>query len=76
MTWGGSYYRFIKFNGKRDLKMIPDEYVIFMEALRTVNPTLFNISKYATKPKDQIMTFEDCARVEKEINDALSGVVL
>ena len=56
--------------------MIPDEYVIFMEALRTVNPTLFNIAKYATKPKDQIMTFEDCARVEKEINDALSGVVL
>jgi len=54
--------------------MIPDEYVIFMEALRTVNPTLFNIAKYAAKPKNQITTFEDCARVEKEINDALSGV--
>ena len=25
MAWGGSYYRFIKFNGKRYLKMIPDE---------------------------------------------------
>lgn len=56
--------------------MIPDEYVIFMEALRIVNPTLDNIAEYATKSRDQITTFEDCARVEKEINDALSGVML
>ncbi len=59
--------------------MIPDEYFIFMgmlEGLRIVNPTLANIAEYATKPKDQITTFEDCARVEKEINDVLSGVML
>lgn len=56
--------------------MIPDEYIIFMEALKVVNPTLYDIAKYATKPKNQIATFEDCARVEKEINDALRGVML
>ena len=54
--------------------MIPDDYVIVIEALRTVNPTLYEIAKYAAKPKNKITTFEDCARVEKEINDALSGV--
>lgn len=54
--------------------MIPDDYVVVIEALRTVNPTLYEIAKYATKPKNQITTFEDCARVEQEINDALSGV--
>ena len=52
-----------------------DEHLIFMEALRKVNPSLASIAEYATRPKDQIMTFEDCARVEKEINDALNGVM-
>ena len=53
-----------------------DEHLIFMEALRKVNPSLASIAEYATRPKDQIMTFEDCTKVEKEINDALSGVML
>lgn len=52
-----------------------DERRIFMEALGKVNPSLASIAEYATRPKDQIMTFKDCARVEKEINDALNGVM-
>lgn len=54
-----------------------DEYLIFMKALREVNPSLANICEYVAKSKDnnQIRTFEDCAKVEQEINEKLISFV-
>ena len=52
-----------------------DEHLIFMKALIKVDPSLANIFEYVTKPKDdnQIRTFEDCAKVEQEINEKLAS---
>jgi len=54
-----------------------DEYLIFMKALREVNPSLATICEHVAKPKDnnQIRTFEDCAKVEQEINEKLISFV-